>query len=511
MRMRRFVRRGCGVVRAAVLAVACVGGLVAAMPAVGQGPSTWTTFQGGSGLHPDILRRDLQLFDEVLALESDQASIITELFRDYSEDVERGITLARAAMREVRPPRTAEENNELRLQQRTLREHMRQIRDNAKQKANDAPNDRVRDRIWQEYEKGAAQIQERIGRLVSDRGAEASMMRDEQVRIAEEWREQQSKITDRFLFTVYALLSEDQQQRWPSLERRLRREKTLAMGELSGESLNVFLILQRLPSDSGVVRTAAALLASYEQRLDTALQRRNEVLAASREPMLAASRAGDAEELVRIGGDIVARRTAVRDTSEQFVQAVKAALPPEDAEPFMAKVNDRAFSRIYRPTRAGRILRTAVRLDDLDPEVREAIVALEQEYLAGLRPINDDLRRLTLHHEPERFTARYLQKAESGGKHRYSKPDDALERAFEVRRRYDVQYMTRLQGLVPNERLRRIPGAAGHAHGLSRGRGGNGLAEQDWAISKFDENGDGVLDDAEKTRLRSYLQQQQRR
>ncbi|MHC5113643.1 MAG: EF-hand domain-containing protein, partial [Planctomycetota bacterium] len=285
---------------------------------------------------------------------------------------------------------------------------------------------------------------------------------------------------------------------WSALERRLRRDKSLALGELSEESLNIFLVIQRLPTDSGFVTQIEPIMTAYEVELDSALMRRNQALSDSRDPLLEAFRARDAEALTELGRDIVAKRTAVRDANEQCVKAIKAAVPPAVATQFMAEVNDRAFPRIYRPSRTGRIMRSAQGLKDLDDDTRTAIAALEQEYLAGIATVNDELRDLTLRHEPERLLAGYARKVSN---ERHDRPDDALSRAESNKRRFDAQYLKRLKALLPNQTFARIPGAAQ----ASRGGNGNGLADQRWAISKFDKNGDGRLDEDEKETLRRSL------
>ena len=61
--------------------------------------------------------------------------------------------------------------------------------------------------------------------------------------ILEQWLSTRTRLHDQLVADVKVQLTDDQLVAWPAFERFLTREKTLPRGRLSGENLNLFMVL----------------------------------------------------------------------------------------------------------------------------------------------------------------------------------------------------------------------------------------------------------------------------
>ena len=99
---------------------------------------------------------------------------------------------------------------------------------------------------------------------------------------------------------------------------RLIREKSLPKARLSGEGLNLFLIVDEaeLPEES--LATLDPILDEYEVVLDQAIRRRDEVVATTSAQMYRAIQEGDTPGAMRTMERQMQARTALRDVNELY-------------------------------------------------------------------------------------------------------------------------------------------------------------------------------------------------
>ena len=125
---------------------------------------------------PDYMNRDITLFVDFLILEDWQVPTVETLMKDYSDDFKVGCD--------------------------GLRDEMKGMKD---------------------------QIIN-----AGDQGAMGVIMLP-----INKWIQEKARLKQRFVENLRSVLSDEQQERWPKLERAMRREKELPRGLLSGESVDL--------------------------------------------------------------------------------------------------------------------------------------------------------------------------------------------------------------------------------------------------------------------------------
>ena len=160
-------------------------------------------------MQPDLFSRDLVVFSEVLDLDESQRLIVEALFTDHQEDFQLGLQNMRNRFDEMRDEFTG----------------------------NDVK--RIMTLVFLPFQ---------------------------------EWRGEKEILRQEFMENVKVMLTEEQLERWPSLERRLLREKSLGKGRLSGERVNLLHLVRDLHLDPPLLEHLQPLLLQYELVLDQAGQ-----------------------------------------------------------------------------------------------------------------------------------------------------------------------------------------------------------------------------------------------
>jgi hypothetical protein len=341
------------------------------------------------------LRRDLQLFIEGLDMDEGQSVILESLFWDYQDEHEAGKT-------------------------------------------------------------------EMIERLTSMREELQTIDRERILKIIfvpfEEWSIEWDALNEQFIESVKAILNDRQLERWPKFERKLTREKQLPLGRFSGEKLNLFHILTEMDLDVPTRTLIEPVLDDYDLRMNDALLKRLGLSRQSRMLMINSMREEDPQKLLQTYDRQIAASVEVRSVNDEYVEAIAAALPNELGATFRQMALERAFARVYRPTPAQRILAAARELESLTPDIRQAVIDLERDYLAELAVINDQLAALLRDYEPKNEQHRAAAFALRGTGQRPERPKDPTRDEFRRRDELGKRYIELLKALLTDEQLGSLPG-----------------------------------------------------
>lgn len=275
----------------------------------------------------------------------------------------------------------------------------------------------------------------------------------------EAWKAEKEAMKQRFLDDVKGQLSDAQLERWPSLERALRREKQLPQGRLSGEKTDLVIVMRQIdvPLDNRI--EAKDAIAAYETALDLALMQRMKQQEVSqpriRKSITDNDPAAGLVELERI----VAARIAVRDVTDAHIEALAAAFGAE----WGPKFRERAMRDAYP---------LACRTPPLDPFFENvfAIADLSAEQLAQINAIrsvfNDSMNALQARFvakvrevEPERETERARLAADQARNVNVSKGEQEPYRDLLAERdRLIEDARKRVIAVLNEEQKAKIPG-----------------------------------------------------
>ncbi len=322
-----------------IVVVGCLTGGALAQGGRGDGPG----FRGGMGgqggqdmFAPGVDSRDLERFDAILVLTKDQRETVRALFEGYNEEYRAAAASARETVEGAREE--ARESGD-----RTALQGMRGM--------------------------------------------------------FQEFRTKREEMERNFFTDVQAVLTPEQQQRWPIVERVRRRERTVQRGLMSGERVDLIRIVesQDLPADTQAA--VKPVLDQYEVELDRALIERNKVYDEGISRMGELFGGGDPDAARARAQEMMndARRasTRVREVNRTYARQVQTLLPEAAQWQFEREIKRASFPRIYRESTSSRELTAAKGFADLDETQKQGIISLNDSYQREVSSLNDQLAKAT--------------------------------------------------------------------------------------------------------------------
>ena len=467
-------------------------------------------------MEPDFMRRDVPLFVSQLELDDTQTLVVETLMGDYESDYATASGRVTEQMAEMGRQMfsnmvTPEMRTRFEDEARSIREEIREMQDAA---GGELDPEQIRN-MWRER---MGKLQQEIAAEQGDNGMAAQMQATmgEMFARLQEWQAKKAAMRVAFVDGLKIQLTDEQNDLWPAFERFLIREKSLPKARLSGEGLNLFLIVDEaeLPEES--LATLDPILDEYEVVLDQAIRRRDEVVATTSAQMYRAIQEGDTPGAMRTMERQMQARTALRDVNELYRARLVAELgDSSDAKSLNQAILESGFERIYQSTPTARAFAAALGIDGLDASVLEAVLATQAAFEAEMAARNDQLLALTKRFEPqqqldeaERFVAAVSGMMAGGGFNPGGfgpGPENPMRESMETRGELDRQYRDRLEALLTPEQVEQLPSTR-------RGRGGAGggqFAEmREQALQRFDKDGDGELSQEERREMMETFRQE---
>jgi hypothetical protein len=466
---------------------------------------------------PDFVRRDVPLFKEQLTLEEAQLAVLEQLMNDYEDAFnpardqmnEQMQSIGRQMMAPMMSPDMQEKwrgaMDEARAQMEQMAaEKGAELTQEERQQFFRSQMEKLGEQVRTEMKSSGAfdQMRASLGEMVTDFG---------------KWQESKARMRKTFVDGLQASLNDGQQKKWPAFERFLAREKTLPRGTISGESVNLFFVLDEAGLSKETFAKLQPIMDEYELQLDAALRARNEFLAQNEGKYLAAIQGGDMDGAKRFADRSIEMRERVRDVNDRYREAICAELDPADASRVRQEALAAAFERVYAQNRVQRAFEAAEKIEGLEAAVLESIKTLAGQYVTEVGPMNDRIAQAIRKEEPPRLTedmtrvVGFLSGDVPMSQMFRPRPQDGeSQELFDKRTEMNDRYMSRLEGLLTPEQFESLP------KGRESGRGGQGgpggmfgggagpikladLPEQaQERMKRFDKNNDGTIDDTER-------------
>jgi hypothetical protein len=331
-------------------------------------------------------------FNEMLILDDAQRSVLESLFADYETAFREAAERARSQVDALLPLATMDDEAR-RVREEQIQGKVHELMELANQVSRQTPAGPEGEAARKQLQERAQQIRDEIDAINAHppEGEQLLAALAGAQPILDRWMNQKGGLRTAFMTDVQAVLNVDQTARWPALERRLRRDKTLPRGRLSGESVNLLHLLREANVSPTTLAAIEAEVTAYELRLDEALTRRNERVDSSSREWFKVMQSKNAAHAGALADEQVRLRVAVRDANDQSATAIAARLPSDLAAAFTEQFRLRGYPRVYRLTQPQRLLAAAQEAPDLSSEVKNVLVSLEEQYLAELKPINERL------------------------------------------------------------------------------------------------------------------------
>lgn len=346
------------------------------------------------------------------------------------------------------------------------------------------------DRIAEEIRKGRQSAME----AMRDEGPEAAQ--DAWKKVGEDqkkWRAEREKIDTGLMNDIQAVLTKEQGAGWESARRQVVRAQSLRQGLLSGERVDVLVLVNQLDLVEKDRDQVKPILEQYELDVDREIAERDRVTndaMNSFDP----SQFFDPEKRQDLTKRLEARRAAsekVRDVNNRYAKQVEAALPDGPRGQFDKAFHEASFPEVYRQTQAGRALAAAEGFDDLSTDQRLGVADLRDRYDAKMVEMHPRMEQAALDMEKNFSIAGALggfgqrgggngPRGGNGGQGGGNQPD--AQRALrQERRELDDKFMADLKKILSEDQAARLPEPEQQDQPRRRGGGGSRANSPDGA------------------------------
>lgn len=194
-----------------------------------------------------------------------------------------------------------------------------------------------------------------------------------------DWEKQAEQMQKQFLDDLKSLLTREQEQRWPMVERELRRAKRLGDGRLPGERIDLTRVLEDSNPRAADRPEVQQILERYCEEMDRAIVARDEFTKANAEEFGKSMTENPArgEELWKEAQRL---RLAVRDVNDRSVRLLATALGGKEGEELTRKVFEMSHERALKPSKSEAYIRSAAKLGTLTAEQTKAIAGIMERY-----------------------------------------------------------------------------------------------------------------------------------
>jgi hypothetical protein len=266
----------------------------------------------------------------------------------------------------------------------------------------------------------------------------------------DEFGTKSAALEKQFMEDFKAIVTAEQSERWPAVERHRRRETRLNTPSYSGAALDLIKIVQRTKTDPGVPEFAT-LLEQYEMAIDRQLQENSR-----RAESLPAEKEGDAfdperqEKLLKLMGE---NGLALRNLNRDYAARLAGLMTEDARKTFELEVAKRSYSQVYSKTHIGECLEAAAGFSDLDTNQKATLEQIKQQFERELAPLNLAWSDAISKGEEEAGGAMQMQMKQWQG----GGVDPAIKEARDARRELEKRTRARLDELLTPAQEDRLP------------------------------------------------------
>jgi Spy/CpxP family protein refolding chaperone len=312
--------------------------------------------------------------------------------------------------------------------------------------------------LYEEYREGMRQVREETNKLMKEMQEEFADTMDVSVwkdaaKKFEPMTKRSADLEKQFFADVQSLLTSEQEERVPALERYRRRETNLKFSMVTGARVDLLEIAERLKL-AEASPSAAMALESYELELDRTLTARESAmrdLEKEGEKIAEQAMNMDFSAMNKMMKKMLDADRPLRDLHKTYARRIGEALPEGKAAEFDREFKLRAFPLVYREPHVVKELEAALKFTDLGGSQREEIEQLRRNYLREAGAIN--LRWASaIEERDDKGIVPAMAFMGGGGENPAAEPRKA-------RRELDKRTSTRLHSLLNEEQKGRLPEA----------------------------------------------------
>jgi hypothetical protein len=279
------------------------------------------------------------------------------------------------------------------------------------------------------------------------------------------FRAQRKTMEEQFFADFKAILTKEQADRWPLIERAHRRSRTMSRGMISGERVDLIDIMESSKFPAEVQATVIPTLSEYEEALDRELITRNKAyddVAEAFQQGAGPDGFAKVQDLMVKGRDASMR---VRELNRKYARQISDMLPQDYKTPFDDSVKRASYPDVYRSTGADRMITAAEKFTDLEQSQKDGIAALKENHNRTLAGVNEKLAAAITDREekfdPRQMGQRFGQRGGGGGGRGngggQNNQDDPVGSLRRERRTLDESTLESLKKILTKEQVERLP------------------------------------------------------
>jgi hypothetical protein len=215
-------------------------------------------------------------------------------------------------------------------------------------------------------------------RKQSDETDDRSVWMEKMPKLRETLNKKTKDLEKSFMSDLQALLTEDQKNSWPAVERQRRRETLLRPGSVSGEGVNLLDIVEGLKLPADAQAKLAEPLNDYETDMDRALLAKQKIL--DDLPSIDPARGFDMEAFQDRMAKTREAGSKVKEVNQSHERKIEGLLPDDQKTAFEDSVQKATYPSVYRQSRIARSIEAALKFDDLTPGQKDSLTTLKSSY-----------------------------------------------------------------------------------------------------------------------------------
>lgn len=299
---------------------------------------------------------------------------------------------------------------------------------------------------------------EKMQAKMKDGGLEVAqkMLGEEMPAITAKYVEKRAELERQFFEDLKGMLSAEQLEKMPTVERHRRRETTLrGTGGSGGGTVDLIEVVESLKVDAttGEIKDE---LARYEMRIDQLLIERQRMEKDGEKRLRDSMKGMDLAAMEEAMKPMKDNGQAIREVSRVSAGKIGALLDDEKRKEFEAEVLRREYPRIYKTAHVEKELEAALAFKDLDESQRTGLKELQEKYAKEAAGLNQAWRK-AIEARGETGNVRMVIRATEGGVPLGDDPEKDVNEARKARKALDEAFEEKVRGLLREEQRAKLP------------------------------------------------------
>ncbi len=287
-----------------------------------------------------------------------------------------------------------------------------------------------------------------------------SVFQKKMPKMAMEFGKQMDDLEKGFLGDLKALLSAEQEAKWPRVERMRRRESNLRFAIVSGQAVDLVDVARDLKVDTGDPNLADQF-ERYELEMDKSLaviekwgKEQQDEWANNEDAFDFAKMNEMMERAQKTMQQMSDMAKGVRDVNRQYTRTITPLLPADRQGVFDLEVKRRSFPRVYRTPWATKAIAAADGFADLTPDQKATLAEIGQGYERELSAANARwAEKIEAREEKTGGPLMAMMRMGDGD----DPAGDAVSEARQARKDLDDRYEAKLRQLLSADQQSRLP------------------------------------------------------